>query len=1166
MLGRWTYWAPITAIFAALMWVHSAAYAAVPVARGSQVQDFHRLTFEWPRPTYLTAGVNGQVLTIRFERKADPDMKQMLSSLQGVLTSHSLSADGQTLTLQLNGHYRARSFVSGSVSGVDLIASSATQPPAKVIHTASATKQQRVRPEQIKRPKANIPAKPNKPLANNRLAGLSPAAGESNAASAQTKKPDIVTKPPLTLQEKIAAKRALEAKRKEAQSQAKTAAAGAPGPVVKKVAPKPDAAPNAVRQVVDQTPPATPKPASAAADKKPPAPPAPASPEVATTKPPDKPVKIAETTPEEVDQATQAAPEASGQEDVAAAATPPVKPAEVVAPTAPSEPAPQPDKPAVPTVADKPKPEPTPTPVVQEEEPNNVARTLQVRSRLVGEELQLIFPWQKRTAAAAYIRNNVAWVVFNNVAKLDLKKTNILLRSGVTIKQIPTNEATVFYIPISPGAGMEINNIEGTFRWQIKISSGEQSTAEFVPPQLHTDPPLKPHVLLPFLDVAKVVRIKDPIIGDELDVLPVFSAGKGVSPARSFTEFQLLDSVQGLVVLRKSNDTTVDVVRNGVRVSTHQGATITPGLPLPEEVNKEKYANNDSVLLPFDRWKVKEGLNYVDEIDLVKKQIARSLVGREVDFFLRLAQLHLAYGEAVEALGYLQNIKRIDPELYIKHRLSALQGAANFLLHRYKDAARNFRVRELKDLEETKFWQVMLDELLGKPTAQFDYDANYEPFIQYYPPILKQRIGIFAADRYIASKDYNAALKVFDQLNEHKLINEVADYINYLMGKIALETQKAEDGYDLWLKIIYGPATEFVKVRAEFALIIETMNRRTITREQAIDKLEGLAMRWRGDNLELAVLSALSELYEEDKNWPEAMRVWRAMDEAFPNTEQAVEASRKMDEAFIAIFDLHETGGLTDLELMFLYTEYRDLVPEDDVGDRIVENLANLMVRLDMLDQAADMLDSRMRYRFEHVDRSKVGAKLAEVYLLDAKPDKALEALQLSVFGVLPEHLLNKRTYLSAEALLMLGRYSDLFLLLKQDTSAEADYYRMQAHWKAKDWRTLADSGELVLKSRSNPTAPLSKMERDTLVKLALAYVALGEHEQSTYLREYFTPLMKGKPKAEVFTYLTQPYLKLTPNNFDEVIRILDNTQMFLATDYGTKPMPDPDAEEKKDG
>lgn len=1181
-----------------------AAYASVATVRASQVRDFHRLTFEWPRPTYVTADVSGDQLTIQFERPLEANLNAAVKQMPSVVSSYSLSSDKKTLVLKLSGHYRARAFVSDQLSGVDILPIASKPTNTKVIALAESKQKQQSQSQNTEIKKV-IPIKiAPKPLTNTNkhelLTKLSPAAGEEPA-------------PIQTLAERLESKRKKQASGNETQAEPEQVDEAAPKAKVMILVQN-----NATETAKSKETEVTAAPAAGITET--------LTIETATEPvetivelPQDKPTPIAETSEPvqqspTLEQEVVAAPipkpaseAASGPVDVAQPVgeqepevvsvskpelenesqqasvntekteeTEQTQNAEVIA-----------ESETVPEVeaATEESVEAQNEQVVKEEEkaledaindretemvgqeltePENAVKKMEIRARQTGEELRIHFPWQERTAAAAYMRNNTVWVVFNHFASLDLDQVNTMLRSGANIKQLPVENATIVYIPVNPGTGVEMHNIDGTFRWEIIISPGQYFAEDPVKPQIHTEAPLKPHVLLPFLDVAEVVQFKDPIIGDVIDILPVYTVGKGVTPARSFLEFDILDTVQGLAVIKKSNEAEVDVVRNGVKITTQDGAIISPGLPLPEEVANDQVESKLGVLFPYEEWKVEEDVHHTDQIELIKKKIARTLASNEAEYYKRLAEIHLAYGEAVEALGYLQNIKRMDPDFYVAKKLSAMQGAANFLLHRYADAARNFRVAELRDLDEVKFWDVMLAELLGKPAQYFDYEENYEPYIQHYPPIMMQRIGIFAADRYIASKDYNAALKIFDQLNEHKLLNEVADYINYLMGKVALETQKPADGYKLWEDIINGPATEFVKVRAEFSLIVEKMRNKEIELNDAVERLERLAVRWRGDNLELAVLKILSDIYEANKSWAQAIRVWRSMNEAFPNTVEAVDASRKMDDAFIAIFDHGEKGNLTDLDLLFLYNEYRELIPEDETGDRIVDKISDLMIDMDMLGPAAKLLEDRMRYRFEHVDRSEVGAKLARVLLLDNKPEEALQALQLSMFGLLPDELLTRRTYLNAEALLQMNRYEDLFLLLRDDESSKADYYRMQAYWQSKNWQKLAESGEQVLKNRSNPMAPLSSMERDVLIKLAMAYVALEENEQIAYLRDYFTPLMKNQPKADVFKFLTQPYLKLTTENFDQVMKMLDRSQTFLANDYTMAPQPSEENSEEQ--
>jgi tetratricopeptide (TPR) repeat protein len=940
-------------------------------------------------------------------------------------------------------------------------------------------------PAPAKKPeKHQAVAAPVKPMTAKKLAELMPAAGEAPTGAA-----------PKTDAEAVAETAA--ARKVEAQASELAAAAAPTG-----TAPKTDAEAIAER----------------ATTKKAPAPVAP----VETATP--APIAAKEAAPVVAESPVAPAPV------VAEAPVPATTPESAAPVVATAEPTPPESAPAAPAVVTE-------------------TSAAKLQADIAGELVNLTIPWKERVAAAGFTRHKTMWMVFNREIKFDLDEANLVLQPNVKIEQLPVKDATVLLIRSRTSTGMAFQLVEGTFDWQVVLSPNTSRPEAAMEVATITEVGLPAHVLVSALETAdKAIRVKDPNIGDTLLVMPMYSAGKGMVPERKFIDFKLLTAWQGLVVQAIADDTTMLPVRNGIRIATDSGARISADLP-PVEAGAFVQAKMDvnAVLFPYTDWKTPEGTNYQNEVDRLVRAVARDrgTVGA-VSKYHRAAQIYLSEGRAAEAIGMLQMAKRMDPEYYIDKRMSAMEGAANFLMQRYQEAFTLFNTQELEFSKEAIFWRSMLSEILGTPNQNFNFEEHYTHFISKYPPLMRQRLAILAADRAIASKDYNTALKIFDQLNTEQVIGEVADYVNYLMGTISVANKQVKDGYAIWQKLLEQPGREFVKTRAEFAWIAERYARGETKDAETIDKLERLALRWRGDVLELNVLKLLSSIYQKQKDWPNALRVWKALNDGFPNTTEAVNASRNMDDAFHAMFDRGEVGTLSMLDQLFLFHEYRDLLTDNEIGDRIAEKVVSKMVALDLLDEASDLLEKRMKNRFERDARSNTGAQLARLYLLNKQPLKALYALQDSVYGQNPTALTNERTMLAVQAMIDLNRYEDALSLIANDKTADADLLRSEVYWRQKDWPMLNATLEGVLRNREDANKPVTSSEANHLIRLALGYRATKEPTQSQYLRDYFTPLMADSTEKKLFEFLTQPDIPVTPDTFDKSMHQLDETLNFF--------------------
>ena len=88
----------------------------------------------------------------------------------------------------------------------------------------------------------------------------------------------------------------------------------------------------------------------------------------------------------------------------------------------------------------------------------------------------------------------------------------------------------------------------------------------------------------------------------------------------------------------------------------------------------------------------------------------------------------------------------------------------------------------------------------------------------------------------------------------------------------------------------------------------------------------------------------------------------------------------------------------------------------------MIRKLADRLVAVDLLDQAAELLQYQVDKRLEGSARAQVAAKLAMVYLANRKPDLAITALRSTRIADLSGELRQQRLLLEARAQSDIGR------------------------------------------------------------------------------------------------------------------------------------------------
>lgn len=1029
--------------------------ARLPVTRGNLVRDYARITFEWPQPVYFRADAKGRELTISFDRNADPDFSQMLTSLYPYVTSARRS--GKTVTLTLDKPYKIRTFISDNVSGIDLLH----------IDRAARLALKQEKPEKPPAPEAAKRTPPPKILqakkrsvadAGRLFAELSPAAGEEKPPAAEAA---------------ISIPEAKPAEKKEP----------APPEVA---APAPE-----------------PKPAETAAPVEP-------------AKPAEPPPAVAEAKPEETPPAaTDAAPAPVAKTGDSVAVPPPAQ------------------------SALEPTPAPVPVP-----NPSGIKVTLSAEE----DNAALRFAFTERVAAAVFERAGYLWIAFDKPLQLDLSDFSVLPKTVIETPQlVPNLPVTVLRIPMDNHVHASVSEEQGKFEWAVLLAPKTRPLANGLKITINTEPPVPPHVLIPALEVGQLLTIKDPQLGDDLVVIPLYNAGEGIPARREFVEFTLPETAQGVVVAKKAEGVEVTEMRNGLRVSLPSGAVLSSNLP---EASKQSFSGmkqNVATLFPYEKWKLDETTDRRKKMRELFHIIVESKDIRDAnEARLRMAQIYLSDGMAVEALSYLDGIQRTTPVYFRSAKLAALRGAANFLAYRFSEAARDFASSELDGNKEINYWRSMLSDLLGAPGESYNYMDMNDDYIDKYPPLFRQRLAIVAADRSIDAKEYNVALKIFDVLYRDNMLDSIDTYVNYLLAKISADTGQDEEATLMWDKLADDYKHPFVQARAEFSRIVWAIDHGTIDKDQVIDRLERLRLGWHGDGLELKVLMMLGDLYYDKKDYINAMRVWDGAVTTFTNTAAAVNMFHKMEDTFTAMFNEGAAEKLSPLEALALYYQYRNFAPPGALGNDMIDRLADRLIGVDLLSQAAALLDHQMHFQSEKEQRSRIGVKLATVHLLNHEPKRALAALEDSVYGENPVLLRLQRNRLTAEAMSELGQSDRALQILGQDDSLEAEQIRLNVYWHEKDWPRVISSVETLLKARKDTTAPVTVAESESLMKLALAYVFENNTAQLQYLRDYFAPLMAGNPNKQIFDFITATDIPLTPTSFDDIIQRLSDTRSFI--------------------
>jgi hypothetical protein len=188
----------------------------------------------------------------------------------------------------------------------------------------------------------------------------------------------------------------------------------------------------------------------------------------------------------------------------------------------------------------------------------------------------------------------------------------------------------------------------------------------------------------------------------------------------------------------------------------------------------------------------------------------------------------------------------------------------------------------------------------------------------------------------------------------------------------------------------------------------------------------------------------------------------------------------------------------------------------------MIRKLADRLAGVDLMDRAAELLKAQIEFRLRGVDKARVGAQLALVYLLDRKPDEALKALQVTAEPNLPADLVAQRRHLGARVLISKGEGDEALTALKDDKSLDADLLRAELFWQNKDWSQAALTMQRVVRlAKAEPRQALDAKQAGYVMNLAIALTLSGNERAVARLRRDHGPAMGESDFKDAFDLVT---------------------------------------------
>jgi len=702
-----------------------------------------------------------------------------------------------------------------------------------------------------------------------------------------------------------------------------------------------------------------------------------------------------------------------------------------------------------------------------------------------GTNLKLTFPFKVPTAAAVFNRADVLWFVFDSKLPIDLSaldgETSRTIR-GAEFARTP--DADIVRIRLDHPHLESLTNDGPIWTVEIGDSSLEPSRALDI-----TRTPMasnRSNVMISLDEPHELHHISDANAGEQLLVVTAYAPARGFLTAKDFIEFRALASVQGVVIEPLADDVAVELAPDRVVVSRPTGLTISTTTN-----TQSRSGGLRPVMFDTQRWGNDRQASYADRQSRLIAAAADAPESKRLLPRLDLARFYMArdmYPEAKGVLDVALSDERPTPETV---SATVLRAATEVMMNRPDDALKDLADPAVGEQHDAPLWRALAYAHQGKWAQAREGFNRIESAIATLPIDLQRATLKEQVRAAIEVGDYAGASNELNDFEAIGVPHDMQPSMAVLMGRLAEGRGRGEEA----LAAYQTAADSWDRRAAAQGQLRETLLRYSLgnlKRGDVISALETLTTIWRGDETEIEALQVLARLYTEEGRFRDSFYAMRSAMAAHPDWDMTRRIQQEAAATFDALFLTGKGDSLPAIDALALFYDFRELTPVGRRGDEMIRRLADRLVSVDLLDQAADLLQYQVDNRLQGAARAQVATRLAVIYLMNHKADRALATLRATRNGDLSNELRSQRLLLEGRALSDMGRHDVALEVIANVDGREAIRLRSDIYWAARRWRESAEQIELMYGERWKEWQPLNDVERADILRAEVGY-ALGE-------------------------------------------------------------------------
>jgi hypothetical protein len=414
-----------------------------------------------------------------------------------------------------------------------------------------------------------------------------------------------------------------------------------------------------------------------------------------------------------------------------------------------------------------------------------------------------------------------------------------------------------------------------------------------------------------------------------------------------------------------------------------------------------------------------------------------------------------------------------------------------------------------------------------------------------YPAWIKADFLLSGLRAAVETKDDPLAQRLIQRIRFSDLDSDQVTTYQLMQGRIAELEGREDEALDIYGQVVAADGRP-TRAEAVYRTLLLLRKKGTIDLDKATRTLAAEALLWRGGALEADMDMLLAELEFENGDYRGGFETVKQAVAYYPETPGIDGLLEEAQGEFENLFLNGAADRLDPVAALSLYYDFRALTRPGARGDEMIRNLAQRLVKVDLLRQAGDLLEYQMGSRLTGIARAQVAADLAMIRIADRDPEGALRALNGSRLADTPPSLERRRRILEARALIDAGRQELALDLISKLDGREVDLLRIDAYWSLKTYDRAAELLEVAYEPGNG--RQMTRDQRMSIIKAAVGLVLANDRIGLSRLRSKFGEEMANSAEWPMFEFVTRDIVPRTVE-FKKVAREvsgIDSLEAFL--------------------